>query len=320
MCSEYYGGLDKAALLSNNLIFRDKSIKVLQYASRVLLGWYGDSLHAATKSAASTLMFQCGQSRKAFRLLKSVNMLNTLARRGSAELFSPLVDVDSSNSPGDVTATQLQIKKYRELARRFEVLELLCMSGYYLCDNAVFLGRAAVLTHSYNARFWETITFSFWAANDVTAVVRHCLLLWALSVEELACTAAGAAAAAAAGHEATSIGTSACAIAGASADADAAKDGTGVCASAVRERTVHYEKLAALRAQRKAVIWALVKSLLDLGVSGGHSMYCYRDSAVVKTIDRCTPLYQVFVHNAPLNANIGLCGVFSSLMIIYDLL
>lgn len=324
--SDFGSGLDKAASLSNNLVFRDKSIKVLQYASRVLLGCYGDSLHAATQASTASFMFQCGQGRKAFRLLKSVNMLNTLFARGVGGLLSPLTpdsddggaeaEEDAEDESSDKIAQRQEMTKYRELARRFEALELACMTGYYLCDNMVFLGRANVLPwlpQSSQARFWETITFSFWAANDLTSIFRHCLLLRALWLAEAAvCTAMAAAASASTGAKKSVAGYTDKARLLAAANEASSKTTTGAVPA------TGDAQLATLRARRKELIWALVKSVLDLGVSGGHSMYMYRDSAVVRCINDYTPLYRMFGDKAPLNPNIGICGVLSSLMIMYD--
>ena len=307
--SDLGSALDKAASMSNNLVFRDKSIKVLQYASRVLLGCYGDSLHAATKASTTSFMFQCGQARKAFRLLKSVNMLNTLVVRGVGGLLSPLrhgsegQEEHTEDKSPDMVAQNQEIMKFRKLAQHFETLELACMTGYYLCDNMVFLGRANVLPwlpQSSQARFWETITFSFWAVNDLTSIFRHCLLLRALWLEEQALLHPPPPPAAGGG------------------DADAKKSAT-VDTDTPRSRASHeVNASSAVRTRRKDLLWSLTKSVLDLGVSGGHCMYMYRDSAVVRGINDYTPLYRAFGNNAPLNPNIGICGVLSSLMILYE--
>ncbi len=337
MSSAGKSGLEVFCSVSNNLAFRDKSVKVLQYASRMLLGWYGDSISSSTKDAASALMTQCAQARKAFRLLKSINMLNSLVR-GHQGTFSPLPSCEFNDAMNyDEDRINIQVKMYRELARRFEAFELLAMLGYYGCDNVLFLGRAKVLTTSYNALFWETATFSCWAANDFIAIIRNLLLLWTYNLE--ISTAEQNDKLLAAGSDGslrrspriiedirqtsltahsneTAENISSVAIEPSRATEPPTTQNTP-CAQL---QAVLQDKLLHLYSRRRQVLWALIKSLLDLGVSGGHCMHYYRNSAMVKFIDANSPLYRLFGLNAGLNGNVGLCGVLSSFMAMYDLL
>ena len=67
-----FGGLLK------KLLFPDKSVKTLQYCCRFLIGYYGASLKPKSRAVLATVVNQCSQGRKVFRLLKSVNMLQSL--------------------------------------------------------------------------------------------------------------------------------------------------------------------------------------------------------------------------------------------------
>ena len=53
--TDTFPGLGTAARLSKNLTFRDKSVKTLQYASRMLLGYYKTDMSSSAKATLQTV-------------------------------------------------------------------------------------------------------------------------------------------------------------------------------------------------------------------------------------------------------------------------
>jgi hypothetical protein len=305
--------IGRAATLSNNLNFRDKSVKTLQYASRMLLGYYGKNMSAATENTLLTVTSQCSQGRKVFRLLKSVNMLSSLTG-----MISSLGDDDEGNE-GDMnipdgidTAEEVLMRRRKRMCRKYakhcEALELACMLGYYACDNVLFLGRSKIMTNSYNAKFWERATFFCWAVNDLVAISRVCALLWGNHKEKMFL------------EDKKASKSKALSAGAASADADAATASASASLTPGREGTDEDSQIAVLMNQRKQLIRSLFKSLFELGVSGGHCMHSFENTALVRLIDRFTPLYRLFGKDAPRSGHVGLCGTLSSLMTMQDIL
>ena len=288
----------KASAVSKHLNFRDKSVKTLQYASRVLLGYYGETLESTTKSTLHTVVQNCSQGRKAFRLLKSVNMLQSL-------ILPPSFSQDDAlmSSLGNDDECHENVKKCREVAKQCESLELMCMVGYYACDNILFLGRAKILRNSYNAQFWESATFSFWAINDVIALFRGSVSLFTCQTEI------------------NRIENQA--LMAKEGERERGGEGLSDSHTTSTDRTPIADLegcVTALLLHRKKIVRTLIKSLLDLGVSGGHCMNCYRHTGIVKALDKFTPFYHLFGKEANMNGNTGLCGLISALMTIQDIL
>jgi hypothetical protein len=307
--------IGRAAVLSNNLNFRDKSVKTLQYASRMLLGYYGKSMSAATENTLLTVTSQCSQGRKVFRLLKSVNMLSSLTGMISSlgdegddenEADQSDVNVPAGIDPAEETSMRRRKRMCRKYAKHCEALELACMLGYFACDNVLFLGRSKIITNSYNAQFWERATFFCWAANDLVALSRICTLLWGNHKEKVYL------------EEKKKKSKSQALSAGvACSPADVAATATIAAGRAGEDEE---SQIAELLRQRKQLIRSLFKSLFELGVSGGHCMHSFGDTALVRLIDRYTPLYRLFGQNAPRSGHVGLCGTLSSLMTMQDIL
>ena len=313
--------LRKAATFSNHLNFRDKSIKILQYSMRMLHGYYGKNMSDAMENTVATVTLNCSQGRKAFRLLKSVNMIYSLTG-----LLSTLGnEEENSHAQSEVNESfedeeiQLKKQKYRRIAKRCEALELACMIGYYACDNVLFLGRAKILsTQSYNARFWEKATFSFWAANDMLCLYRTCMALW-LNHQELRKLEQGQRERKRISNgSGNSSSTNSILIDNNSTVEDISPDSIDV-----QEQQAQVEEdalILSLCTQRNLLVRNIIKSLFDLGISGGHCMNCFENSSLVQFIDRFTPLYKLFGHNAQKNGLVGICGVMSSAMIIQDIM
>jgi hypothetical protein len=300
-CSNLEKSLSTCKKVSTHLNFRDKSVKTLQYASRVLLGYYGDTLNHDTKATLSNVVQNCSQGRKAFRLLKSINMLQSLVALYNNTIASNN-NVDEPLQIGNdyESETHSKVQNCRKIAKYCETLELMCMVGYYACDNVLFLGRAKILSkNSYNAQFWESTTFSFWAVNDVIAIYRGVISLWTCRSEY------------------DRIQRNIDDKKRRRGNDDDGDEGRLVSDNTSIEELQEY--LRNLDQELRTVIFSLIKSCLDLGVSGGHCMHCYKDSALVRNIDRFTPFYKLFGHDAVNNGNVGLCGMITAVMTCWDI-
>jgi len=81
---------------------------------------------------------------------------------------------------------------------------------------------------------------------------------------------------------------------------------------------VRRQSIADKSVEAHKLLIGLLKSIFDLGVSGGHCLDCYPDSSAVRVIDQYTPIYRLFGNKN--NQNIGFCGLMSSLLHIYELI
>lgn len=70
--------LHTLTFLSKDLIVRDKSIRVLQYGSKLLMGYFHESLNHQSTQLLQNIWQSASTSRKLFRILKSINSLNSL--------------------------------------------------------------------------------------------------------------------------------------------------------------------------------------------------------------------------------------------------
>jgi hypothetical protein len=99
---------------------RDRSIKILQYGSQMLLGFYGGKLSSQARSQLTSLRGQSSTSRKAFWLLKSITQIDA----GMQMINNGYLTEASS------------------LAEKLDFLENLFLIWYYFTESQIFFARA----------------------------------------------------------------------------------------------------------------------------------------------------------------------------------
>ena len=104
----------------NHVRMRDRSIKILQYGSQMLLGYYGGKLSSQARSQLTQLRRQSSTSRKAFWLLKSINQID----EGMRMINDGYLTNESS------------------LAEKLDFLENLFLIWYYFTESQIFFARA----------------------------------------------------------------------------------------------------------------------------------------------------------------------------------
>jgi hypothetical protein len=272
--------MELSARLSKSLPFRDKSVKTLQYASRFLLGVYCGNLKPRSKALLQTLIGQCSQGRKVFRLLKSVNALQSIVAKSGAvfddnEEVLKLLGIESGECD---TAVGL-----KQLAKHFEMLELVFIAVYFGFDNVLFLGRSTIIPREIygpQAKKWEKATFGVWLLNDLSCFVKLVLRISAANVE---------------------IHSARRAILD-RGGSDSGKDSGD-------EVEEEYTLLHALYTVRSGLLTQLFKNLCDMGVSSGNLMLSSKGTATETWLSRNTPVVRLLANDT----SIGLLGVLSSL-------
>ena len=302
-------GIDKAAGLSKRLVFRDKSVKTLQYCSRFLLGYYGSTLRPKSRALLGTIISQCSQGRKVFRLLKSVNMLQSLISKSSS-LGNNSDEV--GKLLGLVEGEGNTIVGYKQLAKYFEYLELIFIGIYFGLDNILFLGRSTIIpSEIYNpqALKWERATFGVWLANDISCFVKLILQIGATNIEiqrhrEMILAARNDAL--------VKVGASVIVTHVETSDIDketlSAGADTGTNADLAAIDTLNQE-LSQLFETRSSHRVQLFKNLCDMCVSSGNLMMSSRGTRAYDWWDKHTPLCKLLASHT----SIGLFGALSSL-------
>lgn len=110
--------LDIMTSMSNNMRVRDRSVKVIQYGSQMLVGFYASKFSDETIVALKNLRRSASTSRKAFWLLKSVNHISVMTK-----LLSNYKMAGESITFG------------------LDVLEQFALVLYFWFENLVFLAR-----------------------------------------------------------------------------------------------------------------------------------------------------------------------------------
>lgn len=305
--------LGVGAKLSKSLPFRDKSVKTLQYACRFLLGVYSGNMSQKSAAVLQTVVGQCSQGRKVFRLLKSVNMLQSLVAKSgevveNGDEVRKLLGIDEGEANSVVG--------YRQLAKYFEYLELIFIGIYFGFDNILFLGRSTIIPkeiYAPQARKWERATFSIWLANDISCFIKIILQISATNIEiheSRKAILSGM-------SRAMEVPKSASRDDGESTttmklqhvdvgDIDGATLSEATAASSIN---VDRKALQKLYGQRRGHFVQLFKNLCDLGVSSGNLMVSSNETAAYRWWDRNTPLVRVLGNDI----SIGLLGALSSI-------
>jgi len=105
--------------MSNTMRVRDRSVKVIQYGSQMLVGFYASKFNDETIAALKNLRRSASTSRKAFWLLKSINHLSVITK-----LLSHYKLADDTN-----------------FTTGLDLLEQFSLVLYFWYENLVFLAR-----------------------------------------------------------------------------------------------------------------------------------------------------------------------------------
>jgi hypothetical protein len=309
-------GLGACAGLSKKLVFRDKSVKTLQYCCRFLIGYYGASLKPKSRAVLATVVNQCSQGRKVFRLLKSVNMLQSLVAKSGALTEN---SEDVGRLLGLMGGQGNSVVGYKQLAKYFEYLEIICIGIYFGFDNILFLGRSTIIpqeVYDPQALKWERATFSVWLANDISCFIKLILRITATNIEiqrkrdnlinerNLAATAA-LSSSAGVNVKVRHVETS-----------DIDKETLAMGSYDYTTVEALNSELQELYAVRRGHGVQLFKNLCDLGVSSGNLMMSSEDTAAYRWWDKNTALCKLLGKHS----SIGVLGALSSLADIYTML
>ena len=111
--------LDIICALSNTMRARDRSVKVIQYGSQMLVGFYASKFTAETITALKATRRSASTSRKAFWLLKSFNHISIITK----------------------TISAYNLADGKNFAIGFDLIEQFALVVYFWYENLVFLAR-----------------------------------------------------------------------------------------------------------------------------------------------------------------------------------
>ena len=103
--------------IATNTRLRDRMVKVIQYGSQMLIGYYGAKMSEELLLGVKTTRRSASTARKAFWLLKSINHINSIVT---------MVDDGILHQP---------------LAVQLDFIEQISLVFYYLYENGIFFAR-----------------------------------------------------------------------------------------------------------------------------------------------------------------------------------
>ena len=103
--------------IATNTRLRDRMVKVIQYGSQMLIGYYGAKMSEELLHGIRTTRRSASTARKAFWLLKSINHINSIVT---------MVDNGILHQP---------------LAVQLDFIEQVSLVFYYLYENGIFFAR-----------------------------------------------------------------------------------------------------------------------------------------------------------------------------------
>ena len=104
----------------NHTRLRDRSVKVLQYGSQFLLGYWGAAISRQLRDQLGTMQASASTARKAFWILKSLDNASTALTQWDEGYFS-----NSST-----------------IVEKLDAFENLCIMWYYWCETRIFFARS----------------------------------------------------------------------------------------------------------------------------------------------------------------------------------
>lgn len=142
--------LHKLALLSTDIIVRDKTVKIIQYGAKLVVGYYKARLSQEYIKKLRTLTLTSSNARKVFRLLKSINCLYKLQLLLKSDNLTNLDGI-------------------------LQILEQLFWTLFFYYDNLIFLARMKILEKG--ERDIERNAFLYWFLADVAKCASE---IWSL--------------------------------------------------------------------------------------------------------------------------------------------
>lgn len=295
--------LEKLTAISSHYVIRDKSVKIIQYSSRILTGYYRDSLSRETHEALTFLTSTCSLGRKVFRLLKSVNSLNTLSIKLAA--LGPWYDVNLLS---------------RQVVDVIEVLEHFIWSIFFWFDNILFLGRTKLLV-PYDAKISERRTYDCWALADSFGLLRRLLKLGFTrfdmsKIQALIDSAQVKRLQVFREEEVRAARESIIGVTGGAGRSSSSRKPLSfqlgfVSLPSEEEIALLSHQLASLQFDQRCLLWDILRSICDLGVSGSWWMKTDNGKWLLNE--------KLGIHGLGEGGQ-GVCGVVSSLMTISDLI
>jgi len=104
----------------SNVRMRDRTVKILQYGSQMLLGYWGAALSRQGREALGLLQRSSSSSRKAFWMLKSITNMATAMQQWEDGYFSAA----------------------STLVQKLDAIENLFLVWYYWCETKTYFARA----------------------------------------------------------------------------------------------------------------------------------------------------------------------------------
>lgn len=104
----------------SNVRMRDRSVKILQYGSQMLIGFWGAALSRHAKEGLSLLQRSSSTSRKAFWVLKSISNIGIAMKQVEDGYFN----LEST------------------LVQKLDAIENIFLMWYYWCETKVFFARS----------------------------------------------------------------------------------------------------------------------------------------------------------------------------------
>ena len=106
--------------IMNHTRLRDRSVKILQYGSQFLLGYWGAAISRQMRDQLGSMQASAATSRKAFWVLKSLDNASTALTQWDAGYFS------SGSS----------------VVQKLDAFENMCIMWYYWCETRIFFARS----------------------------------------------------------------------------------------------------------------------------------------------------------------------------------
>jgi len=104
----------------SNVRMRDRTVKILQYGSQMLLGYWGAAMSRHGQEALGLLQRSSSSSRKAFWILKSITNMGTAMQQWEKGYFSAASTV----------------------VQKLDAIENLFLIWYYWCETKTYFARA----------------------------------------------------------------------------------------------------------------------------------------------------------------------------------
>ena len=140
----------------NHTRLRDRTLKILQYGSQFLIGFYGAAISRRMREQLHALQVSSSTARKAFWILKSIDNLSTALTQWDAGYFKLNYD-NNSNTTTTMTS----------ILQKLDAFENLCIMWYYWCETKVFFARSSNCFNLHESGILEYNTNLSWVLGDL---------------------------------------------------------------------------------------------------------------------------------------------------------